>query len=154
MLAAYKVLHEHLVAAGLQSQLQRLDNEASQSLKQFMTSEYVDYQLVPPGVHCQNAAKRAIRTFKNHFNAGLCSTDKNFPLHLWDQLVPQAKLTLNMMRGSWLNPKVSAHTQLNGHFDFNETRIAPPGIQVLAHVKPAKRTTWSPHAEDGWCMES
>jgi hypothetical protein len=57
---------------------------------------------------------------------------------------------LNMMRGSWLNPKISAHTQLNGHFDFNQTPIAPPGILVLAHVKAAKWTTWSPHAEDGW----
>ena len=115
-----------------------------------MTSEGIDYQLVPPGVHRRNAAERAIRTFKNHFIAGLCSTDKNFPLHLWDQLVPQAELTLNMLRGSRLNPKVSALTQLNGHFDFNRTPIAPPGIRVLAHVKPAKRTTWSPHAEDGW----
>jgi hypothetical protein len=117
--AAYKVLHECLVAAGLRPQLQQLDNEASQSLKQFMTTEGIDYQLVPPGVHCQNAAKQAICTFKNHFIAGLCSTDKNFHLHLWNQLVPQAKLTLNMIQGSQLNPKISAHTQLNGHFDVN-----------------------------------
>jgi hypothetical protein len=70
-----------------------------------MTSEGVDYQLVPLSVNCWNAAKRAIRTFKNHFIAGLCNTDKNFPLHLWDQFVSQAELTLNMMQGSWLNPK-------------------------------------------------
>jgi hypothetical protein len=141
ILAAYKVLHESLVAIGLQPHLQQLDNEASQSLKQFMTSEGIDYQLVLPGVHCRNAAEQATRTFKNHFIAGLCSTDKNFLLHLWDQLVPQAKLMLNMMQGSQLNPKISAHTQLNGYFDFNQTPIASPGIQVLAHIKPAKRTT-------------
>ena len=62
ILEAYKVLHERLVAAGLRPQLQRLDNEASQSLKQIMTSEGIDYQLVPPGVHRRNAAERAIRT--------------------------------------------------------------------------------------------
>jgi hypothetical protein len=150
ILAAYKALHEHLVAAGLRPQLQRLDNDTSQSLKEFMTSEGVDYQLVPPGVHHWNAAKRAIRMFKNHFIAGLCSMDKNFPLHMWGQLVPQAEVRLNMMQESWLNSKISAHTQLNRHFDFNQTPIAPPGIRVLAHVKPAKRTTWFPHAEDGW----
>jgi hypothetical protein len=55
-----------------------------------------------------------------------------------------------MLRGSRLNPKVSALTQLNGHFDFNQTPIAPPGIPVLAHNKSANQTTWSPHAEDGW----
>jgi hypothetical protein len=72
------------------------------------------------------------------------------PLHLWDQRAPQAELMVNIMQGSQLNPKISAHTQLNGHFDFNQTPTAPPGIRVLAHIKPAKRTTWSPHAEDGW----
>jgi hypothetical protein len=84
-----------------------------------MTKEGIDFQLVPPGVHRCNGAERAIHTFKNHFIAGLCSTDKNFPLHLWVHLVPQAELTLNMLRGSRLNPKVSVLTQLNGHFDFN-----------------------------------
>jgi hypothetical protein len=43
----------------------------------------IDYQLAPPHVYRRNAAKRAIRTFKNHFVAGLCSTDKHFALHLW-----------------------------------------------------------------------
>jgi hypothetical protein len=86
ILAAYQVLHECLVAAGLQLQLQSLDNGISQSLKQFMTSEGIDYQLVPPGVHRRNAAEQAIRMFKNHFIAGLCSTDKHFPLHLWVHL--------------------------------------------------------------------
>jgi hypothetical protein len=99
ILEAYKALHDRLVAAGLQSQLQQLDNEASQSLKQFMTSEGVDYQLVPPDVNHCNAPERAIWTFKKDFTADLCSTDKNFPLHLWDQLVPQAELTLNIIRG-------------------------------------------------------
>jgi hypothetical protein len=46
--------------------------------------------------------------FKNHFIAGLCSTDRDFPLHLWDWLVHQATLTLNLMRGSRINPKLSA----------------------------------------------
>ena len=62
--------------------------------------------------------------------------------------MPQAELTLNMLRGTRLNPKVSALTQLNGHFDFNRTPIVPPGIQVLAHVKSANRTIWS-HQIDG-----
>ena len=150
ILHAYKVVHARLVAAGLRPKLQRLDNEASAILKDFMAEEGVDYQLVPPGSHRRNAAERAIRTFKNHFIAGLASVDKDFPLHLWDQLVPQAEATLNMLRGSRINPKLSAYAQLNGHFDFNRTPMAPPGIRVLAHVKPAQRTTWSPHAEDGW----
>jgi hypothetical protein len=84
-----------------------------------MSSEGIDYQLVPPGMHNCNAAEHAIYMFKKHFNAGLCSTDKNFPLHIWDQIVLQAELTLNILRGSRINPKASALTQLNGHIDVN-----------------------------------
>ena len=62
-----------------------------------MTDENIDFQLVPPGMHRRNAAERAIRTFKNHFIAGLCSVDKDLPLHLWDRLLPQAELTLNLL---------------------------------------------------------
>lgn len=91
ILAGYKRLHARLVAAGLRPKLQRLDNECSAALKQFLVDEAVDYQLVPPRLHRRNAAERAIRTFKNHFIAGLCSVDKDFPLHLWDKLLPQAE---------------------------------------------------------------
>ena len=150
ILSAYKRVHVKLCAAGLRPQLQRLDNECSNNLKQFMKDEKIDFQLVPPGSHRRNAAERAIRTFKNHFIAGLCSLDKDFPMHLWDQIVPQAEITLNLLRGSRVNPKVSAWAHLNGTFDFNRTPIAPPGIRVLIHEKADKRTSWSPHALDGW----
>ena len=150
ILAGYQVLHARLVAAGLRPKLQRLDNECSSALKQFLVDENVDYQLVPPRLHRRNAAERAIRTFKNHFIAGLCSVDKHFPLHLWDKLLPQAEITLNLLRGSRINPKLSAHAQMHGAFDFNRTPLAPPGIRVLVHIKPSERTTWSPHGADGW----
>ncbi|KAI2494253.1 hypothetical protein MHU86_20271 [Fragilaria crotonensis] len=150
ILAAFKIIHARLVTAGLRPQLHRLDNECSSALKTFLRDAEIDYQLVPPRLHRRNAAERAIRTFKNHFIAGLCSVDKNFPLHLWDKLLPQAELTLNLLRGSRLNPKLSAHAQMNGHFDCNRTPLAPPGIRVLVHIKPSERTTWSPYGADGW----
>jgi hypothetical protein len=77
-----------------------------------MSSVDVDFQLVPPNIHRRNAAEIVIRTFRNHFIAGLCSTNENFPLYLWDGLLPQALLTLNLLRGSRINPRLSAHAQL------------------------------------------
>ena len=129
--------------------LQRLDNEASKSLKEYITDKLdITYQLIPPHMHRRNAAERAIRTFKDHFKAGLASRDPNFPLHLWDRLLPQAQLTLNLLRPSRTNP--SAYAQLFGQFDFNKTPIAPPGTRVLAHEKPAQRASWAPHGIEGW----
>jgi hypothetical protein len=150
ILAAFKILHHRLCRAGCRPKLHRLDNECSTILKTYLTEETIDYQLVPPGVHRRNAAERAIRTFQNHFIAGLCSVDKDFPIHLWDQLVPQAEITLNLLRSSRINPQLSAHAQINGQFDYNRTPIGPPGCRVLAHAKPSERTTWSPHGLDGW----
>jgi len=108
LLAAYKCIHQTLTSRGLRPKFQRLDNEASTALKQYMLDKGVDFQLTPAGMHRRNAAERAIRTFKNHFIAILCSTDPEFPLRLWDRLLSQALTTLNLLRGSRINPKLSA----------------------------------------------
>jgi hypothetical protein len=98
----------------------------------------------------QNAAERYIRTFKNHFIAGLSSTDPNFPLHLWDRLIPQALISLNLLRSSRINPQLSAHAQIHGAFNFERTPMAPPGFRIMVNEKPHVRGTWAPHAVPGW----
>ena len=143
------VVH-YLTVRGLRPRLHTLDNEASTILRDYLRSEDVEYQLVPPHIHRRNASKRAICTFKNHFIAGLASTDPNFPLSNWCRLLPQAKLTLNLLRASRLNPKLSAYAQLEGTFDFTRTPLAPPGTRVIIHEKPTVRQTWAPHGTDGW----
>ena len=127
-----------------------MDNEISAPVTEFFTSIDTPVQLVQPNMHRCNAAERAIRTFKNHFIAGLASTDKAFCLHLWDRLLPQAIITLNLLRRSWVNPNLSAFAQLYGHFNFNATPLAPPGTRVLVHEKPLQRRSWAPHGVDGW----
>ena len=149
-LRAYTKLHQHLVDRGLKPCLQKLDNEASTALKRFMTQQGIDFQLVPPHVHRRNSAERAIQTFKNHFIAGLCSTDKAFPMHLWDRLLAQAATTLNLLRTSRINPGLSTYAPLEGAFDYNRTPMAPPGTRVVAHETPTQRRTWAPHGVDGW----
>jgi hypothetical protein len=152
IIAAYQRTFRMFTSRGLTPKFQRLDNEASTALQDYLQEQGVDYQLVPPHVHRRNAAERAIRTFKNHFIAGLCGTDQNFPLHLWDRMLPQALLTLNLLRASHLNPRLSAQAMVHGAFDFNRTPLAPPGTRVLVHEKPTVRGTWAPHAVDGWYL--
>ena len=146
----FTTVHAYLVAHGLRPRLHTLDNEASTNLKDFLTAEKVEYQLMPPHIHRHNSAKPAIQTFKNHFIAGLASTDPNFPLSNWCHLLPQAELTLNLLRPSRLNPKLSAYALLECAFDFTCTPLAPPGTRVIVHEKPTQRRTWAPHSVDGW----
>ena len=108
-----------LLVKGNQPHLYILDNEASNELKNGLLKYNIDYQLVPPHLHRRNAAERAIRSFKNHFLAGLATVNTKFPIHEWDRLLPQALLTLNLLRNSRVNPKLSAWTYLHGIFDFN-----------------------------------
>jgi hypothetical protein len=95
---AYDTIHQELTVKGFKPKLQTLDNEASIALKNFFTVNDIAYQLVPPHCHRRNAAERAIRTFKEHFVAGVSSVDPAFPLHLWDRLLPQEEITLNLLR--------------------------------------------------------
>jgi hypothetical protein len=112
----------------------------------------VEYQLVLPHCHRRNAAERAIRTFKEHFVAGLSSVDLTFPLHLWDILLPQAEITLNLLRTSRLHPQLSAAAHFHGLVDYNKTSFAPPGCKIIAHEKPGKRRTWEPHGQHGYSL--
>jgi hypothetical protein len=152
MVRAFDLIIQYLILRGLKPLLQRLDNEASLALRNYLTKQRITYQLAPPHIHRRNNAERAIQTFKNHFIAGLCSVDPNFPLKLWDKILPQATITLNLLRKSRINPRMSAYAQLNGHFDFNRTPLAPPGTRVIAHEKPYQRASWDPHGLGGYYL--
>ena len=152
ILAAYKRAIALFKSRGLTPQLHTMDNEASEILKDFLHQEDAEFQLTPTHIHRRNIAERCIRTFKNHFIAILCGTDPNFPIHLWDRLLPQTELTLNLLRGSRINPKLSAWAQVQGAFDYNRTPLAPPGTKILIHEKPLVRETWAPHGAEGFYL--
>ena len=63
-------------------------------------------------VHRRNVAERAIQTFKDHFIAGLASVDPQFPMHEWNRLLPQAIITLNLLRNARVNPKLSSYAYI------------------------------------------
>jgi hypothetical protein len=114
LLKAFQVMEQELVDRGLKPKLMKLDNEASKLLKDNLYHQNITFQLVPPYSHRCNSVERAIRSFKDHLIAGLCSTYKSFPMHLWDIILPQAVLTLNMLITSRINPKLSAATHIFG----------------------------------------
>jgi hypothetical protein len=150
LLKAFQVMEQELVTRGLKQKLMKLDNEASKLLKTYLHQQNITFQLVPSYSHRRNSAERAIRSFKDHLIAGLCFTDKSFPMHLWDRLLPQAVITLNMLRTSRINPKLSAVTHIYGQYDFNRAPMAPLGTRIIAHETPNMRRTWAPHGQDGW----
>ena len=148
---AYEKLLLRLKLAGIVPTKHVLDNEISAAMKDLITTKYrMAYELVPPGCHRRNAAEVAIRNFKSHFLSILAGTADDFPLRYWDKLLPQAEITINLLRQSNATPTVSAYAHLNGPFDYNKMPLAPMGCNVQVHEKTDARGTWAFHSVDGW----
>ena len=150
MIRAYLVLVTRLSNAGVKPKMHILDNECSEEFKAQIRKNNMTFQLVPPHDHRRNIAEKAIQTFKAHFISILCGTDKEFPLHLWCRLLPQAEHTLNMLRSARVAPHVSAYAYLWKQHNFNANPFAPLGCKVEAHIQPAVRETWAAHTASGY----
>ena len=147
---AWIKLHDKLATNGTAPGIYIIDNEASHELKAALKKKQLTYQLVPPHVHRRNAAERAIRTYKNHLLAILAGADKEYPVSEWDRFLPQCEMTLNFLRNSRVNPKLSSYAYLFGNFDFNKTPLAPLGTKVVVHLKANKRASWNYHGQEAW----
>jgi hypothetical protein len=112
----------------------------------------MEYQLVPPHCHRRNAAELAIQTFKERFVTGLSSVYPTFLLYLWDRLLPQAEITLNILWTLRLHPQLSAAAHFHGLVDYNKTAFPPPGCRIIAHERPGQRRTWAPHGQHGYSL--
>jgi hypothetical protein len=108
--------------------------------------------LSPRHCHRRNAAERAIQTFKEHFVAGLSSVHPHLPLHLCDILLPQAEITLNLLRTLRLHPQLSAAAHFHGLIDYNNTflhrqdakslRIRNQQKDALGHLTANMANLW------------
>ena len=155
MIRAYQTLVQRLQRANITPRKHVLDNEVSESMKELIRSKYnMQLELVPPGCHRRNAAEVAIRNFKSHFLSILAGVADDFPLQLWDRLLPQAEITLNLLRQSNATPTVSAYAHMSGPFDYNKMPLAPMGCKVQVHEKTDKRGTWAFHSVDGWYLST
>jgi hypothetical protein len=150
LIQGYKDCLIDLTRAGIKPILHRLDNEISKDMIAEIEERAMDYQIAAPGDHRLNFAERAIQTFKNHFVSILHGCDPEFPANQWDRLIKQTVMTLNMVRPSRLNPKLSAYNQLWGVFNFEKTPLAPPGCKVVVHERPQERGTWADHGVTGF----
>jgi len=149
---AYKEIFETLEAKGYKPKMNAMDNQATKYIKKFLTKKECNLQLVEPHNHRVNAAERAIQTFKDAFIAALATTDRDFPLQLWDRLAPQVQDTLNLLRASQINPNILAYEALNGPYSWDRYPLAPPGCKAIIYKAPAVRGSWASRGTDAWYL--
>ena len=153
LLTAYNFIMQRLKEKNILVDLQTLNNECSKEYKATMQKKWnVTYQLVPPDLHRRNAAEWAIRTFKAHLLAIFSGVSTDFPLYLWDLLLPQTEITLNFLRQSTADPTILAWEFFSGPLNYNETPLGPLGIHVISHDKTSKRKAWGFRGKDGWSV--
>ena len=146
-ITAYKRTLNFFGQFGRRPSFQRLDNETSAPLEIFALQNNISIQYCPPHTHRSLKAERAIRTFKNHFIATLCTSAPDFPLTFWDDMLPQMEICLNHLLPYAPNIAVSAYAGLHGGaFDFSKHPIAPIGtlpnnITCLLFQISKQRTT-------------
>ena len=66
-LRAYKEVYDDMEKRGFKPKFHKLDNKSSAEIQKFIASRNANVQFAPPDMHRQNAAERAVRTWKNHF---------------------------------------------------------------------------------------
>ena len=152
-LVAYNVIMQRLNEKYLLVDLHILYNEYSKEYKATIRNRWkVQFQLVLNSMHRRNAAERSIQTFKAHFLAILAGVAPYFPRNLWDILLPQTEMALNLMRQATSNPTISVWEYFNGNFNYNSAPLGLLGIFVIVHTKTGRQQSWDFCGKDVWSV--
>jgi hypothetical protein len=139
------------VSKGYTTRINIIDNQATEAIKSYLTSQQCCLQLIKPGNHWVNAARCAIQTFKNRFISALGTTNIDFPIQLWDKLAPQMQDSINLLQQSWIKPNISAYETLKGPYNWNHFPLAP--LRTKAKIyEDDTRTSWAPRGVDKWML--
>jgi hypothetical protein len=153
IIRAYNTLLLQLKQSGITPKKHVLDNKISDNMKNHIHDTCkLDMEMVPPGCHRCNLAKVAIHNFKAHFLSVLAGVANNFPPNLWDWLLPQTEITINLIQQSNATPSTLAYVHLSGPFDYNKMPLAPMGCEAQVHEKTNKCSIWAYHLVDGWYL--
>ena len=90
--------------------------------------------------------------FNNNFISALCTMDHHSPLYLWDCLLHQFNLTLNMLWQPQINPGLSEYKQVDSAQIFERTPLALLGYKVQINEIPHQRCTYDPNSVNGWYL--
>ena len=110
------------------------------------------YQLTLKGKHSRNSSDKLIQTWKDHFLSGMASIHPDFTLSQWCKLVEQSNITLNLLRQSRINPKLSVYAQVFGSLGYQKSPLPPPVMKVLARVLPIDCRSFDLHEIKGFSV--
>ena len=152
-LVAYNAIMQRLKEKDLPVDLHFLDNECSEDYQATIRNRWkVQFQLVPTNTHRRNAAEQATQTFKAHFLAILSGVAPYFPRHLWDLILLQTKMKLNLLRQATANLAIYVWEYFISKFNYNATPLGPLGISIIVHTKTGRQQSWNFQGKYVWII--
>ncbi len=154
MFVAYKTILTKSRQKDSNKKLNVMENQSTKHIKQFLTKNKCKLQLIEPHNQCDNLAERTIQTFKDAFITitAFATTNSDFPLQFWDNLMPQVQDTLNIMRLSHVNPEISVYEAINSPYNWNRHPLAPLKCKAVIYKDEDTQRSWSSHGFDGWYL--
>ena len=71
---------------------------------------------------------------------------------MWDNLLVQTELTINLLWQATLNPSMLAWEYVNGAFYFTATPLGPIGCKLIIHTTKNKRKSWDHRGREGFSV--
>ena len=114
LLRVYKEIYAYCESRGFKPQLQKMDNEMSKDVEDFITSQQTDYQYTPPDMHQSNPAEQSTQKYKSCIKPTVTSLPPKFPIAYWCRLIPQVDFSVNIVRKCRQNNLLSAWATMEG----------------------------------------
>jgi hypothetical protein len=119
-----------------------MDNQATNTIKAYLTPQQVTLQMVEPHNHRVNVVEQAIQIFRNRFIGTLGITDSKFPIQLWDKLATQVQDSINLLRCLHITPDKMAY----------QYPLAPLRTRAIICKDLDTWASWAPHGLDAWYL--
>ena len=87
----------YLKGKGFKPQFNVMGNQASRVIPDYLKEKNGKWKFVEPHNHRVTVAEHLIQTYKDYFISALCTTTLDFLIQLWDLILPQAHVSLNMV---------------------------------------------------------
>ena len=89
---------------------------------------------------------------KGTFLSVLDGVDTTFPKFIWDNILVQREITLNLLCQATLNPSMSTWESLNGAFDYTATPLVTIGCKIIIHTTSNKQKPRDQRGSEGFSI--
>ena len=89
---------------------------------------------------------------KGTFLSVLAGVDTTFPKFIWDNILVQREITLNLLCQDTPNPSMSAWEYLNGAFDYTATPLVTIWCNIIIHTTSNKQKPRYQRGSEGFSI--